>query len=261
MKYYDCFMYNNENLILKLRLNFLNPLVEKFIIVESKYDHQGKLKNKFFDINEFFEFKEKIIYLLIENFPVNLSNWERENFQRNSILECLKDISDEDYVMISDVDEIPNIKNISQINNYKYTVFEQKNYFYKFNLMNATLPKWYGTKMCKKKYLKTPQWLRDQKVKKFSIFKFYKIKWNIIKNGGWHFSFLMSPEEIQKKIKSFAHAEFNIEKFTNLKGIEDRINNKKDIFDRDQKYKIVQLDESFPDYINKNLEKLKEWVL
>ena len=261
MKYYDCFMYNNEKLILKLRLNFLNPFVEKFIIVESKYDHQGKVKENFFDINDFFEFKDKIIYFLIEKFPEKISNWERENFQRNSILECLRDVSNEDYIMISDVDEIPNISNISQINNYKFTAFEQKNFFYKFNLMNLTVPKWYGTKMCKKKYLKSPQWLRDQKVKKFSLFKFYKIRWNIVKNGGWHFSFLMKPQEIQKKIKSFAHAEYNIEKFTNLKGIEDRISNNQDIFDRNQKYEKISLDDTFPDYIKKNLESFKEWVL
>ena len=72
-------------------------------------------------------------------------------------------------------------------------------------MKNITFPNWYGSKLCKKKYLKSPQWLRNQKVKKYSIFEFYKIKWNIIQNGGWHFSFLMNADQISNKIKSFAH--------------------------------------------------------
>jgi beta-1,4-mannosyl-glycoprotein beta-1,4-N-acetylglucosaminyltransferase len=172
-----------------------------------------------------------------------------------------KNADGDDYIMISDVDEIPNIKKFKKILNSKYTVFEQKNFFYKFNLGNKTIPKWYGSRVCKKKYLKSPQWLRNQKVKNFSIFKFYKIRWNIIKDGGWHFSFLMKPKEIQKKIKSFAHSEFNKEKFTNLKRIIYRVKNKIDIFDRKQLYERVKLDNDFPKYIKKNLKKFKDWFI
>ena len=103
--------------------------------------------------------------------------------------------------MISDIDEIPNFSAIKNLTNNKYSVFKQKMFYYKINLLNKTEPFWFGSKICKKKYLKSPQWLRSQKIKKYTFWKFYKIKWNIIENGGWHFSFLMTPEHIRKKLK------------------------------------------------------------
>tara|TARA_Y100001935_G_scaffold159342_1_gene131127 strand:- start:3220 stop:4005 length:786 start_codon:yes stop_codon:yes gene_type:complete len=261
MKIYDCFMYNNENLILDIRLNHLSKYVEKFIIIESKFDHQGNLKKKFFDINQFKKFKDKIVYKIIEKFPENLSNWQRENYQRNYIEKCLNEVSDENYIMISDVDEIPNIENLEKIDKFKFTVFEQKNFSYKLNLVNQTIPIWYGSKLCKKKYLKSPQWLRNQKVKNFSFFKFYRIKWNIIKDGGWHFSFIMDPEGIQKKIKSFAHSEFNISEFTDIEKIKKRVNKNQDIFGREQKYSKIEINDSFPSYIKNNIDFFREWIL
>ena len=173
----------------------------------------------------------------------------------------MNDISDEDYIMISDVDEIPNLKNLDNVTRYKYTAFLQKNFCYKFNLINKTFPIWHGTKMCKKKYLKSPQWLRKQKVKKISFINFLKIRWNIVDNGGWHFSFLMTPEKVQKKIKSFAHSEFNTNKFTNLSKISASINQGLDIFDRDMIYQKIDFDNSFPNYILNNREKFKDWIL
>ena len=261
MKIYDCFMYNNEELILDLRLNYLDKYVEKFIIAESKYDHQGNLKKNFFKIENFFKFKKKIIHLYIDEFPNNISNWERESYQRNFILNALEDLSNEDFIMISDVDEIPNMENLNHISKYKYTAFKQKNFCYKFNLINKTFPDWYGTKICKKKYLKSPQWLRKQKVKKFSLIRFYKINWNIINNGGWHFSFLMKPDKIQNKIKSYAHAEYNVEEFTNLENIEKKIQKKEDIFKRNQYYEKIEIDETYPSYVKDNLNKFKDWIL
>ena len=115
--------------------------------------------------------------------------------------------------------------------------------------------------MCKKKHLKNPQWLRKQKVKRFSLIRFFKINWNIIDNGGWHFTFLMKPDEIQNKIKSYAHAEFNIDEFTNLKNIEKKIRNNEDIFGRNQYYEKIEIDKTYPDYIKNNFNKLKDWIL
>ena len=94
MKIFDCFLFNGESLILDIRLNTLSKYVEKFIIVESKYDHQGNKKKLNFEINDFKKFENKIIYLVIENFPQNISNWERENFQRNYIINGLKEAKD-----------------------------------------------------------------------------------------------------------------------------------------------------------------------
>tara|TARA_B100000035_G_C20915780_1_gene516157 strand:- start:47 stop:832 length:786 start_codon:yes stop_codon:yes gene_type:complete len=261
MKIYDCFLYNNENLVLEIRLNTLSQYVDKFVIVESKFDHQGKKKNLNFKIENFQSFKDKIIYLIVERFPDNISNWQRENYQRNFIFNGLKNAEDEDLIIISDIDEIPDLSKIGSIKQYKFSVFEQKMFYYKINLQNKTSPFWYGSRMCKKKYLKSPQWLRNQKVKKYSFWKFYKINWNFVQNGGWHFSFLMTPENIQKKIQSFAHSEFNTNNFTNLDKISTSIKKGIDIFDRKIDYQKIDFDKSFPNYILDNKNKFRNWIL
>ena len=261
MNIYDCFMYHDEDLVLDIRLNTLNDFVKNFVIVESKFDHQGNKKKLNFNLDNFKKFKDKIIYKIIENFPMNQTNWERENFQRNFILKGLTSALDEDYIIISDVDEIPNLKSLKNFQDYKYTVFEQKMFYYKINLLNKTYPIWYGSKMCKKKYLKSPQWLRNQKLKKYSCWKFYRINWNFVQNGGWHFSFLMTPENIQKKIQSFAHSEFNTNNFTNLDKISTSIKKGIDIFDREIDYQKIDFDKTFPNYILDNKNKFRNWIL
>jgi len=260
MRIFDCFLYCDENLMLDIRLHTLDKFVEKFIIVESKYDHQGNKKQLNFKIENFASFKEKIIYLVIEKFPENISNWDKENFQRNYISKGLHSASDEDYVMISDVDEIPDVSKIKNLDNSKFTVFEQKMFYYKINVANQTHPRWYGSRICKKKHLKSPQWLRDQKVKIYPFWRFDKIQWNIIKNGGWHFSFLMNPEEIQKKINSYAHSEFNNDKYKNLDRIKKMIDGRLDLFNRPIIYDLVKFDKTFPEYIYVNRDKFKNWI-
>ena len=254
-------MFYDEELLLDIRFNILDKYVDFFVIVESEHFHNGKKRQLKFDINKFKKFESKIIYLIIENFPEKLSNWERENFQRNYIINGLSSAGADDYVIISDVDEIPDLTKINILGNFKFSVFEQKMYYYKINLLNKTNPFWYGSRVCKKKYLKSPQWLRSQKIKKYPFWKFNKIKWNIIKNGGWHFSFLMSPEEIKKKLASFAHSEYNNRKYTNLKKIENSIKNKTDLFDRPILYEKIIFDKTFPDYVVNNKEKFKDWIL
>ena len=261
MNIFDCFTYNNEEMILDLRLSYLNKYVKKFIIVESKYTHQGNLKKNFLNLNDFKKYKDKIDYNLIDKFPENLSNWGRENYQRNFLMNSIKDLNENDYIMISDLDEIPNLRNLNSIVKSKFTAFQQTNYSFKFNLKNITFPIWYGTKLCKKKHLKSPQWLRDQKVKKYSFLKFYKIKWNIIQNGGWHFSYIMNPNEISEKIKSFSHAEYNLDKYTNIKIIEDKLSKGLDLFNRNQSYQKVELDSSFPKSFFENKNKFVKWFL
>lgn len=260
MKIFDCTTFYNEKILMEARFNILNKHIHKFIVVESIFSHSGNKKKLNFDIKKFIKYKNKIEYLIIDEFPVNTGHWQRENFQRNHIAKGLSTVSEDDYVMISDVDEIPDLSQIKNLDNYKYTAFKQKNLFYKFNLINKTIPDWYGTKICKKKYLKNPQWLRNQKVKKFSIFKFYKIKWNIIEDGGWHFSYLMEPKKIQEKLKAFAHSEYNSEFYTDITRIEKVINNKQDLFERKQEYEIIDIDNSYPSFILSNKDKLLNWI-
>ena len=119
-----------------------------------------------------------------------------------------------------------------------------------------------GNKNMSKKNLRSPQWLRNIKIKKRPFWKFFKPKQpQLIYNGGWHFSFLKDSKNISKKIKSFVHQELNLEKFTDIENIEKRIRENKDIFDRNYNYVKVLIDENFPDYITENKEKFKDWII
>ena len=260
MRIFDCFLYSNEDLILDIRLNSLYKYVYKFVIVEAKYDHQGNEKNYNFKIENFNKFKDKINYIQIEKFPQNFTNWERENYHRNYITNGLTDAGPDDYIMISDVDEIPKI-DLFKPSKKKYTAFKQKMFYYKFNLLNTSETPWWGTRMCKKKYLKSPQLLRMMKVKKYSIFKFYKNVWNIIDDGGWHFTYMMTPEKISQKLKSFAHSEYNKPIYTNIESISEKIKNKKDLFGRNFKFIQTKNFKDLPDYIQKNKEKFLDYLL
>ena len=169
MKIFDCFIFNDENHILDIRLNELNKYVDFFIIVEFGQNHQGQTKGKKIDKKLFNKFEEKIKYFYIEKFEKNLSSWDRESFQRNQINKGLNNAKNDDIIMISDIDEIPNLKeiNFSKIDEYVYA-FSQIHSMYKLNLIRNE--KWIGTKLCKKKIFVSPQWLRSLKVKKNIVF-------------------------------------------------------------------------------------------
>ena len=204
-------MYFDDDLVLDIRLNTLNEHVDHFVIAEATLDHAGNSKKLNFNIEKFSKFKNKINYIIVEDIPKNVDdfkkNWHpahmRDQFQRNALERGYKDFNDEDLIMISDIDEIPNPKKISEFKiQNKYACFIQKNFQAKINRLNITEEKWPGTKICQKKNLKSPQWLRDIKTKKRKIWQIYKEKEpQIILDGGWHFSFLKDFNLIKKKIK------------------------------------------------------------
>ena len=271
MKLYDCCMYYDEDLVLDLRLNTLNDHVDKFVIAEATRDHAGNEKKLNFNYDNFKKFKDKIIYLVIDDVPVNVKskkkNWTpnhwRDQHQRNSLTKGYKETKEDDLIMISDIDEIPDPNKISEFKvANKYACFMQKNFQSKINLQNITDQYWMGTKICQKKYLKSPQWLRNIKTKKRPFWKFYKPKEpQLIYDGGWHFSFLKKPKDISTKIKVYSHQEFYKNEFIDEKKIEQRIKNKQDLFDRNIKYKKIDLNESFPKYILDNKAKFEEWII
>jgi beta-1,4-mannosyl-glycoprotein beta-1,4-N-acetylglucosaminyltransferase len=271
MKLYDCSMYFDEDLMLDIRLNTLNNYVEKFIIAEATRDHSGKEKKLNFDIKKFSKFKNKINYLIIEDLPIEVKsekkNWTpnhwRDQYQRNSLARGFGDFDDNDLIMISDIDEIPNPNKLSEFKvENKYACFIQKNFQSKLNLLNVTDSHWMGTKICQKKYLRSPQWLREIKTKKRPFWKFYKPKEpQLVFDGGWHFSFLKKPKDIAKKIKAYSHQEFYKNDFIDEKKIAIRIKNNKDLFDRKIEYRKVEIDENFPDYIFNNKKKFEEWII
>jgi beta-1,4-mannosyl-glycoprotein beta-1,4-N-acetylglucosaminyltransferase len=269
---FDCFTYFNEDLILDLRLNILDEFVDKFVIVEATKDHAGREKKLNFNLNNYSKFKNKINYIVVEDMPVTVNsfvkgkvkyheNFVRENYQRNQIARGIQDASDNDLIIVSDVDEIPNLKKIKNFNVNKCTIFYQKFYQYKLNLLTGT--NWPGSRIIKKKFLTSPQDLRYKTVKRIRFWQLHRFFTNpdFINDGGWHFSYLMSPEKIKLKVESFAHGEFNKEHVTDIDLIKNKVNNNKDIFNRNIFFQKVQIDNSFPEYIVKNKHKFSEFII
>ena len=263
-------MYFDEDLVLDIRLNTLKDKVDKFIIVEATKTHAGENKSLNFRFENFSKFKDKIAYIVIEDLPNTVKspkkgwheNHARDQFQRNSLEKGYREFNDEDLIMISDIDEIPNPEKIKEFNSQnKYACFLQKNYQSKINLLNISENNWAGTKICKKKYLKSPQWLRNMKIKKKTFWNFFSNKLQLINDGGWHFSFLKDPDSIKNKIISYSHQEYNTEEFTNTDLIKKKISLGEDLFQRKINYKKVKIDETFPEYIFKNKEMFKDWIL
>ena len=269
MKIYDCFSYWDEDLLLDLRLNILNQYVDYFVIVEGNKTWQNNPKKLRFDVNKFPSFKKKIIYVPVVDMPDGDNPWVRENFQRNCMSRGLKKSSDNDLIMISDLDEIPNPKTIINFSPaMKYAVFKQKHYYYKINMQSQKNPYWYGSRICVKKYLKSPQWLRNLKFKKRPFWRLDKFRLNnIIENGGWHFCNLKTADELLYKYNNLCETKdpyiFNQkieDKFLDVKEIKKRIELGLDIIGRKDSFKISKLDNTFPDYIIKNIKRYKNWI-
>ena len=292
MKFIDCFMYYDEDMVLDIRLNILDKFVSNFIICEANFNHNGTKREFKFDINKFSRFKEKIIYIPLVEQPkdikiINNSDNQitknskildnallRENFQRNFLQSKIKDFHDDDLIIISDLDEIPNLENF--IYKAKITFFEQKMFYYKLNLLHKDFI-WFGSKIVKKKHLINPQWLRNIKSKKYPLWRldimFSKTKFNninFIKNGGWHFTNVKSAEQINYKMKNFLH---HLEYEESGLGVEDvkKIISEKKVFynhhaDKREKKWNVKINlvkenaQNLPNYIIENENKFKDWL-
>ena len=268
MKIYDCFIFFNENLLTEIRLNILNKFVDYFVICESYYDHRGNIKGYLFDHDRFKNFSNKIIYLKIDQFPKNLGNWERQDYQRNFLMNGLKDTNPEDLVIYSDADEIINpniIKNLSNIGN-NIAICEQYCFYYKLNLLSDQYSDvWEGSRVSKYKNLKSFSWLRliTKKNLKYSFLRFDKFKKiKVIEKGGWHFSYLMSEEDIQKKIKAWKHAELDTNENNNIEIIKKRVKENKDLFGRDIKFSKLKFSKQFfPQYLIENKKLYQNWII
>ena len=295
MKIFDCFMYYNEDFILDLRLNYLNKFIDFFVIVESLYNHKGEKKNLNFNIKNYQKFKEKIIYIVLDHLPdsieiINdnddedtkngkyiLNGYRRDNFQRNYIINGIKNASLDDLILISDIDEIPNLKNLNlgEIKN-RLIFFKQKMCYYKFNLYLKSY-NWVGTRACKKKNLISPQWLRDIKSRSYPFWRidtfFSKNKYSdiyFVNNGGWHFSYINSAEGIENKLKSYTHhREYDLNPL-GVKKINNMIKNRETVynlgvdqranqFGKGQKLDVLEFNE-LPKYIKDNQNKYKLWL-
>ena len=295
MNLYDCFMYFDEDLLLDLRLNYLSKFVKKFVISEATYTHNGSKKELRFDINKFKKFKDKIIYIIVDEQPKNilelidgetkdkraekliLNGMARDYFQRENLNRGLANVSNEDIILISDLDEIPNLENFdsSKIKN-NIVIFEQKMFYYKLNLLYEDF-KWFGTKAVKHKNFLSPQWLRNIKGRKYPFWRldtlFSKKKYSnllFVNNGGWHFTCLRTAEELEKKLLNFAHHYEFEESGLKLDNIKKLIQEKRIIYDykadqREYKWsgkstlKKISND-LLPSYVSSNLNSYKNWL-
>ena len=297
MKIFDCFMYFDEETVLELRLNILDKYVDYFVIVESSFTHKGDKRDLKFNHQKFKKFKDKLIYITYDEEPPeirkNLINEKdseaiksfkyienailRENGQRNYILKGLDLANNDDMILISDVDEIPNLENLelSKIQE-KIILFKQDMFYYKFNLKLPNLD-WTGTKGCKKKFLKSPQWLRNIKDRKYPIYrldtlfsdtKYIDIKF--INNGGWHFSNIKTPSEIEHKLRSYLHHREFDENPMSVKEIDKIIKNKRAIYDLKVDKKVNKIGDGsklekypinkLPKFLQNNLKNFEKWI-
>ena len=297
MKIFDCFMFYDEELLLDIRMNILDEFVDFFVISESKNYHNGLRRNLKFNINHYPKFKNKIIYLVHDHQPDGIREVSsednesdlsekkilnahiRENDQRNFIQTGLSSANENDLILVSDVDEIPNLEKIDLRNiNNKIIMFEQNIFYYKLNrYLNNFI--WFGTKACKKRNLINPQWLRNIKNNKYPFFRldtfFSKQKYidkYYIRNGGWHFSNLKNSDDIELKLKSYLHhRDYEVEELGKDK-IEELIKENKTIYDmfadktakkygENSRKKLEKFETNkLPIYIQKNLDKYQDWL-
>ncbi len=292
MKIFDCTTFFDEKMMMEIRFNVLNEYVHKFIVVESTFSHSGEKKKLNFNKNDFPKFKDKINYIIIDQEPKSLikkSQNDREDFSKrmNSIkrieqsydfmIKGLDDALDDDLVMISDNDEIPNLNDIDfSQNKNDFFIFQQFFYYYKFNLIYDKI-KWFGTKACKKKKLSSFSNLRNLKNKKYPLWRFdtyfsniKQTNLEIINNGGWHFTNIKTPEKLFEKLSNFGHHdEFELsgltidklrEKIKNKEVFYDHFADKKDKSRWDNTYKLKKMDDVFlPKYLIQNKAKYNEW--
>ena len=293
MKIFDCTTFFNEKMMMDLRFNILNEHVSKFIVVESIYSHSGKKKSLNFNIDDYPKFKDRIKYIVIDKEPENLIKDKEtlnlpQNKRQNSLKRIeqsynhmflgLEDADDEDLIMISDNDEIPNLQSseFNQKTNNDFFIFEQLFFYYKFNLLYDRM-KWYGTKACKKKKLKSFSILRNTKNKSYPFWRidtfFSDLKQTnlkIIKDGGWHFTNIKKPKDLFEKLSNFGHHdEFELSKLK-IEDIEKKINNKMVFYNHlldksdpnkwNDEYKLKKIDNKLlPDFLIKNYSNYTEW--
>ena len=290
MKIFDCFQYFDEDMMLNLRLNILDKYIDRFVIVENLFMHNGKEKKKNFKIENFKKFEHKINYVLLDKLPKNLNKLDKntidhnkiienalkiEKKQRNMISEGITSAGTNDLIFFSDVDEIPNLENFEYKN--KITVFKQKMMYYKFNLMYPNFI-WMGPKACKKKHFKSAEWLRNIKSKKYpwwrldtliSEKKFTDI--SFVENGGWHFTNVKSAQDIDFKMRNFAHHLEYEESGMSVNNLKNNIKNKTVFYNHfadktatDKHSSEIKLEkvklELLPSYIGSNLETYRDWI-
>ena len=276
---YDCFQFFNELDMLKIRLNVMSPIVDKFVLSEATETFSGLKKPLYYEENKemFAEFADKIIHVVVDDTPEGYTH-DRDTFQKNAVTRGLKDCTDEDIIIFSDLDEIPNPEKIKEIlkdfQEDKIYHFAQRLFYCYLNMEEVSgnllsyagefegveRKKWIGSKMCSYKLLREQNLLLGEL--RFPERKEIGIR---VEDGGWHFGYMGGHGEkdikkrVQEKVISAAHQEYNSKHVLNQ--VTDQIKDGKDIFGRDAKFIRCEIDESFPAYIRENQKELSFLIM
>jgi len=229
MKVYDCFMFYNEFELLNFRLKYLKDHVDYFIIVEADRTFVGNKKNQNFNINAFDEeIKSKIRYEYISyphdddsiwnnihtvitdaNDKNNIMSWKREYWTRLQLHNQIQDAESDDIIMLSDADEIPNIKLFQNLNwvsdvlkTYSVITLDQDIFHYSIN--GYLLEKNGIRHSCPSFKITTKKFL-DETQTVMPVLR--GIPGVYIPDSGWHFSYFGGANKIKNKLKSFSHTE------------------------------------------------------
>lgn len=285
-KIYDCFLFFNELDLLDIRLNLLNDIVDKFVIIESTVTFSGNSKKLFFEENKnkFEEFKHKIIHVIIDDTPHDFINlpfivepiskkdysfnkvleyvnkstgwnretekqWGREIYQRQSIIKALIDCVDDDIIIISDVDEIPNPLELRSISCSDNDVIEFKQNMFCYNLNSLKERGWSGPKLNKWSLLKENS---------IASIRENKLTNKFLENGGWHLSFMGGENRIKDKIEAYSHQEFNNDYIKS--NISNNISCSNDPFFRGR-LSNVNIEEEFPDKLLKIVKEKYKYMI
>ena len=274
MAVYDCFSFMNEMDLLELKLNELNDVVDKFVLVEATMTHSGLPKRLYFaeNVGRFWDFHDKIIHIIVDNMPSTYDevqaaispqdrvwlatgyqlgdNWVRERFQRNQIMRGLTSCKPDDIIIIEDADEIVKASILEHI---EETIVDGSNaatqtlntYYMNWQCTNFF---WAGSKILKYKFVTNP-----------SEHRFHTPASAIIPNAGWHYNYIGGVESIKIKLRSFAHDEYAIPEV--LDNLESRLNAKKDALGRTYEYIQIEMNETnTPKYVLDNPEKFRKYM-
>ncbi len=276
---YDCIPFFNEIDILKLRLNILDPLVDRFVIEEATVTFSGEPKELCFEKNRelFREFLPKIEYIVVDDSPPDIATHLRDKYQKNALVRGLEKASDRDVILLSDVDEIPNPKVLSRIiaefDPDKIYHLAQRMFYCFLNMeeMSGSLlsitgefpgverKMWLGTKVFSRKSIPTKGIIE---LREASVTAPEAVR---VADGGWHFGYMGSSRDtdvshrISTKVTAAAHQEYNDQ--DTLAEARDKLILGRDIFGRDARFARVEVDESYPEYLLEHLEEYRYLIM
>lgn len=286
-KIYDCFTFFNELDLLEVRLNILDDVVDEFVLVEGTKTYQGDEKELHYENNKsrFSEFRHKINHVVVEYEGEFDTAWDREDHLRNSITRGLTSCDADDRIMVADVDEIPRPKVLNKISQAGgIAVLGLRLYYYFFNCQ-VTDQLFAGPVISPYEDFSTPKEMRNIAMNLVELEMYAPLTFDrypfgfqaavmsawaslrrlkrvrVVPDAGWHFSYLSDVEGIIRKIETFSHTEYDRPEFKNPDQLRQKIQEGKDLFDRDHELQFVDFDEEFPDYLLDHRREFEQFIV